>query len=89
VHPKMNLRLAYSKSIIRPDLREISFFRSTTSSWEAAIGARHRSFPPKFIIMISGMNGILLRVKCFRSHFSIKKCFTPWRYLLFPTGCSN
>jgi hypothetical protein len=27
VHPKMNLRLAYSKSIIRPDLREISFFR--------------------------------------------------------------
>lgn len=25
--PKMNLRLAYSKSIIRPDIREISFFR--------------------------------------------------------------
>ncbi|WP_246001629.1 TonB-dependent receptor [Mucilaginibacter gracilis] len=25
--PKMNLRLAYSKSIIRPDLRELSFFK--------------------------------------------------------------
>lgn len=25
--PKMNLRLAYAKSIIRPDLREIAFFR--------------------------------------------------------------
>lgn len=39
---KMNLRLAYSKSIIRPDLREMSFFRE----YDFELGGAYTSITP-------------------------------------------
>ncbi|MCW3466596.1 TonB-dependent receptor [Chitinophaga nivalis] len=39
---KMNLRLAYAQSIIRPDLRELSFFRE----YDFELGGEYRSIEP-------------------------------------------
>lgn len=40
--PKMNLRLAYAKSIIRPDLRELSFFKE----YDFELGGVYQSISP-------------------------------------------
>lgn len=40
--PKMNLRLAYAKSIIRPDLRETSYFRE----YDFELGGNYNSLSP-------------------------------------------
>lgn len=47
--PKMNLRLAYSKSIIRPDLREISLFRE----YDFELGGNYENLSPIISTTIS------------------------------------
>ncbi|WP_245927919.1 TonB-dependent receptor [Mucilaginibacter oryzae] len=74
---KMNLRLAYAKSIIRPDLREISFFRE----YDFELGGNYWSQSP---IISTRIHHLDLRYEWYPSAGEVLSFSLFYKKLLYP-----
>jgi hypothetical protein len=77
VTPKMNIRLAYSKSIIRPDLRELAFFKE----YDFELGGNYWSQSP---ILSTRISHIDLRYEWYPAAGEVFSFSLFYKKLLYP-----